>query len=307
MTSGSERTLRIGTRRSALALAQAQGVARALTRKGYVCSIVPMSTRGDSGESIPLSAGGVKGLFVDEIVRALSEGAIDIAVHSAKDLPAYDPEGVVVAAIPPRGPAHDVLVTREPSLGPGARVGTSSLRRRAQFMRSRPRHEIVEIRGNIDTRLRRLAEGGFDGLLLAQAGLTRLALTPDHVEILDASEMLPAPAQGFLAIQTRAAGRGFEAASSLNDPDARRCWETERHLVRVIGADCALPVGAFARADEGALHLDAAAFAEDGSEAIHARAEGSSPGKVAEDAAAMLLARGAGALLEPYARRAEAS
>lgn len=300
MTSGSRGVLRIGTRRSALARAQAEGVANQLTDAGYACSIIPMSTRGDAGATIPLAAGGVKGLFVDEIVNALLAGTIDIAVHSAKDLPAYDPDDVVVAAVPPRAPVNDVLVTRTGDLMPGAVVGTSSLRRRAQFLRAHPDLQIGEIRGNVDTRLRRLRDGDFDGLLLAHAGLTRLGLEPDHLEVLDTSEMLPAPAQGFLAIQTRFSGAGHEAVRVLDDSDARRAWNAERYLVRLLGADCALPVGAYARTTGTTLRLDAGVFAPDGSEAITARADGATPVEVARAAAAQLYEGGADALLAPY-------
>lgn len=307
MTSGSGGVLRIGTRRSTLARAQADGVARTLTSNGYACSVVPMSTRGDSGASLPLGAGGVKGLFVDEIVKALRAGDIDVAVHSAKDLPAFDPDGVVVAAVPPRAPACDVLVTRTGTLQTGALVGTSSLRRRAQFTRSRPQFSIGEIRGNIDTRLARLQAGEFDGLLLAQAGLIRLGLSPSHVEVLDTSEMLPAPAQGSLAIQTRSDGPARDAVRELDDPRSRAAWETERYLVQLIGADCALPVGAYAWTVGSELRLDTAVFAEDGSREIRTHAVGNDPRDVASRAASFLLKQGAGSLLAPYAAQAEAS
>lgn len=306
MTSG-RGVLRVGTRRSALARAQTEGVVRALVDLGHKCVIVPMSTRGDSGAPIPLMAGGVKGLFVDEIVKALRDGDIDVAVHSAKDLPAVDPDGVVVAAIPPRAPAYDVLVTRSGDLQPGATVGTSSLRRRAQFMRSRPDFGIADVRGNVDTRLARLEAGDFDGLLLAQAGLVRLGLQPEHVEILDTSEMLPAPAQGCLAIQTRVEGIAYDAVAALDDPRSRLAWEAERHLVRLMGADCALPIGAFAWSVGNQLRMDAAVFSEDGAEAIRAHAIGRIPLDVARSASETLLDRGAASLLEPYSRQAEAS
>ena len=306
MTSG-RTALRIGTRRSALARTQAETVARSLRRAGFRCSIVPMATRGDSGTPAPLSAGGVKGLFVDEIVKALLDGHIDVAVHSAKDLPAFDPEGIVVGAIPRRAPASDVLVTREERLGRGARVGTSSLRRRAQFMRSRPHLQVVEVRGNIDTRLARLEAGELDGLLLAQAGLVRLGIRPAHTAVLDLAEMLPAPAQGFLAIQTRIEDVARVPVKMLEHPAGRRAWEAERHLVRLLGADCALPVGAYARLEGGSIRLDAAVFSEDGAEAVRGHGRGEDPRAVAESTAGILLSAGAAQILKPYSTQAEAS
>ncbi|HEV2756538.1 MAG TPA: hydroxymethylbilane synthase [Actinomycetota bacterium] len=303
MTSGDGRPLRIATRRSALALAQAEAVAGALGELGHAWMIVPMSTRGDAGAPGPLGTGGVKGLFVDEIVRALASGDVDVAVHSAKDLPASDPDGIVVAAIPPRAPAHDVLVTRLPALPPGGCVGTSSLRRRAQLMASRPDVEVVELRGNVDSRLRRLEAGDVDGVILAAAGLSRLGLSPRHAEALDVADMVPAPAQGFLAIQTRATGDAFAAAALLDDSASRRSWEAERHLVRALGADCALPVGAFARPGGASLVLDAVVLSADGARRVDAHARGADPRTVAQAAAETLFAGGAGTLLAPFTTR----
>ncbi|MFB3739895.1 MAG: hydroxymethylbilane synthase, partial [Candidatus Velamenicoccus archaeovorus] len=170
--------LRIGTRRSRLALAQADEVATALRSHGVEAELVPMQTAGDRGAAARGSPTGLKGLWVSEIVRALRAGEIDLAVHSAKDLPAEDEDGVVLAAVPERASPLDVLVTAEGELPPGARIGTSSLRRRAQILRRRPDVEVVELRGNVDTRLAKLDRGEVDGVVLAAAGLLRLGIVP---------------------------------------------------------------------------------------------------------------------------------
>jgi hydroxymethylbilane synthase len=171
--------VRIGTRRSKLALAQAEEVAARLRSAGVDVELVPMSTSGDRGSAPgPGSAAGVKGLFVDDIVEALRAGRIDVAVHSAKDLPAEDPSGVGIAAVPERADPFDVLVTRDGELPTHAVVGTVSLRRRAQLLRARPGVRVRELRGNVDTRLAKLEAGEVDGLILAAAGLARLGLTP---------------------------------------------------------------------------------------------------------------------------------
>ena len=298
MTSG--RRLRIGTRRSALALAQAHIVERDLERFGVTCEIVPMTTRGDGGVEAPLGERGVKGLFVDEIEHALREGVIDMGVHSAKDLPATDDHGLAIAAVPKRVQPFDVLVSRESTLPDGARVATSSLRRRAQLMRSGRSVEVVEIRGNVDTRLRRMREGDVDALVLAQAGLERLGLTPEHMQVLEPPEMVPAPGQGFLAIQTRTHGDERALVARLDHASSRSAWLAERTLVKLLGADCALPVGAFARAVDDSLVMDAVVLSQDGDMKVEARTSGPDPLEVAEEAAETLIARGADALLAPY-------
>jgi hydroxymethylbilane synthase len=170
--------LRIGTRGSRLALAQAREVADALTATGVETELVTITTAGDRGADPASDPAGVKGLFVTEIVRALLDEEIDLAVHSAKDLPAGDDEGVVIAAVPERSSALDVLVTRDGDLPPGARVGTSSIRRQAQVFRWRPDVLVKDLRGNVDTRLRKLEEGEADALIIAAAGLLRSASSP---------------------------------------------------------------------------------------------------------------------------------
>ncbi len=188
--------LRIGTRRSPLALAQAREVADLLGSRGVDTELVPLLTSGDRDARVAASPFGVKGLFVEEIVRALEAGEVDLAVHSAKDLPAEDPEGVVVAAVPERADPFDVLVTRDGALGDGSVVGTSSLRRRAQLLAWRPGLAVRDIRGNVDTRLRKLSDGDVDALVLAAAGLGRLGLAPDRAERLGVDDDGSRPGSG---------------------------------------------------------------------------------------------------------------
>ncbi len=204
-----------------------------------------MTTSGDRGVAAD-APGGLKESFVVEIVRALQEDEVDLAVHSAKDLPSADPRGVVVAAVPERASPFDVLVTREPSLPDGATVGTSSIRRRGQLARWRPDVNVVDIRGNVDTRLRKLDEGEVDGVVLAAAGLERLGTTPQHVTTFTVREMVPAPGQGALAVQTRERGRARPLVAQLDHEDSRDAYFAERRLMHELGGGCSLPLGAFA-------------------------------------------------------------
>lgn len=291
--------LRIGTRRSRLALAQAEEVAYHLALLGVEAELAPMVTSGDRGAAASRGRGGVKGLFVAEIVRALQEGGVDLAVHSAKDLPADDPEGVIVAAVPERGDPFDVLVTREGSLGPGAVVGTSSLRRQAQLRRARPELEVTGLRGNVDTRLSKLEAGEVDGLVLAAAGLARLGLSPPHATPFPLDEMVPAPGQGALAVQARADdGPTLEVAARLDHTRSRSAFEAERALVRRLGGDCSLPLGAYAEERDGGVRLMAVVVRPDGSDLVWAQVEAGDPEEAAEQAAGTLLAGGAARILE---------
>ena len=315
--------LRIGTRRSRLALAQAEEVRARLRERGIEAELVPMLTSGDRGARADLSKAGLKGLFVAEIVRALQAGEVDLAVHSAKDLPSEDPEGVVVAAVPPRAPAFDVLVTRDGELPEGGTIGTSSLRRRA-LLRSatpyrEPRARFADLRGNVDTRLRKLADGEVDGLVLAAAGLLRLGLWPggaagvwpdgatDAEVRLEAEgrprarrvPIVPAPGQGCLAVQARADdARAREAAAALDDPASRDALAAERAVVRALGGGCALPLGANARREpDGRLFLEAIVATPEGDRTAAADARGEEPGAVAAEVVARLRERGAGEIL----------
>jgi len=290
-------TLRIGTRRSRLALAQATEVADRLGAVGVQTEIVGMTTSGDRNVVVTGPAG-LKGMFVAEIVRALREAEVDLAVHSAKDLPAEDEDGLVLAAVPERASPLDVLVTRDGELRPGSVVGTSSLRRQAQVFRWRPDVLLKDLRGNVDTRLAKLGSGEVDALVLAAAGLTRLGIVPDHAAPMSVTEMLPAPGQGCLAIQARADDAPtLEALSALDHGESRLALTAERSIMRRLGGGCALPLGAFADVVDGRIRMVAAAFTPDGAREARTAVDGPDPEEVAELAAADLLERGAGEIL----------
>jgi hydroxymethylbilane synthase len=240
----------------------------------------------------------VKGLFVGEIVRALQQGSVDIAVHSAKDLPSEDPEGIVVAAVPERADPFDVLVTRDGNIPNGALVGTSSLRRRAQLLRSRADLRVEDLRGNVDTRLRKLEDGAVDALVLAAAGLARLGVEPPSAVPLPLEEMVPAPGQGALAVQARAADqRVLELCRRLDHERSRLAFEAERGVMGQLGGGCALPLGAYAEQREGGVRLLAVVVRPDGSDLLWAQAEASDPATVAGEVAGILRAEGAEAIL----------
>jgi hydroxymethylbilane synthase len=290
--------LRIGTRRSRLALAQADEVARALAERGVDTELVPMVTSGDRGADPSSSPAGLKGLFVAEIVRALRSGEVDLAVHSAKDLPAEDEEDLVIAAVPERSSPLDVLVTRGGELSPGGRVGTSSLRRQAQIFRWRPDVLLKDVRGNVDTRLRKLAEGEVDALVLAAAGLLRLGVVPEHAAPMSLAEMVPAPGQGCLAVQARAGDPDvLGAVSSLEHPPSRDALEAERALMRSFGGGCSLPLGAFAERAGDRIRMVAIVLTPDGGRFARAEVEARTPPEAAELARLDLAAGGADDIL----------
>lgn len=290
--------LRIGTRGSRLALAQAREVADAIAASGVETELVTITTAGDRGADPASDPAGVKGLFVTEIVRALLDGEVDLAVHSAKDLPADDTEGVVIGAVPERASALDVLVTRDGDLRPGARVGTSSIRRRAQVFRLRPDVIVEDLRGNVDTRLRKLADGEVDALIIAGAGLLRLGVVPEHAAPMSLSEMVPAPGQGCLAVQARASdGATIEVLSVLDHAASRMALEAERGLMARLGGGCSLPLGAFAESVPRGVRLLAIALSPDGSRIVRTQVDGETPEEVAELAALDLSAGGADEIL----------
>jgi hydroxymethylbilane synthase len=270
-------TLRLGTRGSALALAQAGTVADALGG----AELVQIRTSGDerSGEaspSHPVPPGRDKSRFVREIERALLDGEVELAVHSAKDLPTELPDGLGIAGVPAREDPRDAFVGEAASveaLPDGARVGTSSLRRRAQLLALRPDLEVVEMRGNVDTRLRKLAEGDLDGIVLAAAGLARLGRAGEISFAFDREQMTPAAGQGALAIEARDGDAAAAAAGELTDAAARAELACERALVSALGASCDTPVGASAEAGEGRLVASGFAGLPDGSEWIRDRVD----------------------------------
>lgn len=272
--------LRMGTRGSALALAQSGQIAQALKSRhsGLEVETVVIKTAGDrfaleapAGAKLP--EGGGKGLFVKEIEEALLNGKIDFAVHSAKDLPADIPEGLLMAAYPLREEPWDVFIARPgfswKALGAGHRVATSSLRRRVQILAAKPEVEIVPMRGNVDTRLRKLESGACDGLILALAGLRRLGRAGIAHEILPSETILPAPGQGALALEARADKEDvIGVLRSLDHAPTRLEVEFERSFMRVMGGDCSTPLGALARATGTSVRLSVFWSAPDGSSPI---------------------------------------
>ena len=291
----------IASRGSQLALWQANWVQSQLAAKGVETRIEIIKTTGDKITDVPLAKVGTKGLFTKEIEEALLEGRADLAVHSLKDLPTELPEGLVLAAVPPREDPRDALVgKRLAELAPGARVGTSSLRRSAQLRKLRPDLTIESVRGNLDTRLRKLDEGQFDAILLAAAGLKRLGWTARIAELLEPSVMCSAVGQGALAIETKPVGAGREAASLLDDPATHTAVLAERAVLRTLGGGCQVPIGAHATIKDGHLYLTAIVANPDGTELIRTDADG--PARNAERIGRRtgdeLLAQGARRILE---------
>lgn len=281
--------IRVGTRRSLLARTQAATVLTEIARRmpGIHFETHPIVTAGDRLET-PLAEAGGKGLFVKELEEALLRKEIDLAVHSAKDLPAALAPGTEIGAFAGREDPADVLVTVRPADGlaalpSGARVGTGSLRRRVQILAARPDLVVEPLRGNVGTRLARLCERRVDAVVLAAAGLTRLraagALEPDQAglacRVLPLGEILPAPGQGALALQIR---RGDDAAracaAAVDDPLARQAVELERAFLRRAGGDCRTPLAAFAHVHGEAVTFVAAAWTPDGRRAVRAEARG---------------------------------
>jgi hydroxymethylbilane synthase len=288
--------VRIGTRGSALALAQAGQVADALGG----AELVPIATTGDRAPAGP-GAGADKERWVREIDAALLAGDVDLAVHSAKDVPAHLAEGLEIAATPPRADPRDALCGA-PSLAAlpaGARVGTSSLRREAQLRARREDLEVVALRGNVDTRLRRLAEGAFDAIVLARAGLQRLGLEHRASAVLDAAEVVPAAGQGTLLLLARAGDeRARERAAAVADTATLRALAAERALVRELRADCYTPVGAHAAPTAGAtLRLRAFVGRADGSAWVRDELCGDDPEALGAEVARRLRAAGADEIL----------
>lgn len=251
--------IRIGTRRSPLALAQAEWVRGRIREHdpGATVEIVPIRTSGDRFRHLPIEKIGAKGVFIKEIEEALLEGAVDVAVHSMKDLPTDLPDGLAIAAVPEREDPRDALISRVAAslagLPAGARVGTGSLRRRAQVLNQRPDLEVVPIRGNVDTRLGKLERGEVDALVLALAGLIRLGREPDTARPLPPDTWLSAVAQGALGIETRRAE--VERLDFLNHEPSALEVEAERAFLRRLEGGCQVPVGARAVAGDGGLSL----------------------------------------------------
>ena len=310
--------IRLGTRGSALALAQARWVAERLP--GEV-ELVPITTSGDESPRLkgsdPLSASDSRGLtpdksrFVKEIEEALIAGTVDLAVHSAKDVPSELPDGLAIVGVPERADARDALCGAGSldELAEGAAVGTASLRRRAALLALRPDLEVRELRGNVDTRLRRLEEGHFDAIVLACAGLERLGRSDAGTPI-DAEYVVPAPGQGCLVLEARADHADVaEAATALTDRDALTCLTAERALVQALDASCHTPIGAHAVTTNEGLRLRAFVGLPDGSQWIRDELDGASsePGALGAAVGKRLLGAGAAELLSEAERVAFAS
>jgi len=296
--------VRIATRRSALAKWQAHHVSGLLTARepGLEVQLLELMTRGDRILDVPLAEVGGKGLFVKEIEDALLRGDAQIAVHSMKDLPAVEPPGLVIAAVPVREDPRDALVSHGKKLAElprGARVGTASLRRSAQLQAMRPDLRIETIRGNVATRLRKIDEG-FDAVVLAHAGLRRLGLTDKVAQIFSTEEMLPAVAQGALAIEARQDDAEIlRLLSPLEDRATRIQVEAERGFLRKLQGGCQVPIAGHAEVKGDAVRLRGLVANLDGTVIIRGERAGAAAdaARVGEELAEELLARGAGEIL----------
>ncbi len=291
----------IASRGSQLALWQARWVQAQLGSLGRDSVIEIIKTTGDKITDVPLAKVGGKGLFTKEIEEALLDGRADLAVHSLKDLPTELPAGLALAAVPEREDPHDAIVgKRLAELPAGARVGTSSLRRAAQLRNLRPDLVLESVRGNLDTRLRKLDEGQYDAVVLAAAGLKRLGWAKRIAEILPSSVMCPAVGQGALAIETRAEGAGRTACADLDHAETHQSVTAERGLLAALGGGCQVPIGAHAAVREGCLKLVALVASPDGSEVVRGEREGAvaEAESLGRALGADLLARGARRILE---------
>jgi hydroxymethylbilane synthase len=298
--------LRIGTRGSRLALCQTNSVA-ALLRPllgPRPVELIEIETAGDQVRDVPLTQLGGEGVFTKEIQRALLDRRVDVAVHSLKDLPTIPVSGLLLAAVPPRAPVGDVLISRRYSslaaLPRGATVATSSLRRRAQLFHRRPDLQVVSIRGNVETRLRKLTDEGLDALILAQAGLERLGLREEIVEILDPAWMLPAVGQGALGLECRADDHAtVNFLRGIDDPAAWRAVLAEREFLRTLGGGCQVPIGALGQCTGQTLHLRGVVLDPEGQERVDGEIYGvaDQPEALGRRLAEQLLAQGAKTLL----------
>ena len=310
--------LRLGTRASELARTQSGLVADALVeRTGRAVELVPVRTEGDQ-VSAPLASLGGTGVFVSALREALLAGDIDLAVHSLKDLPTAPADGIALAAVPPREDPRDVVVARDGltlgELPAGSRVGTGAPRRVAQLEALGLGIDLVGVRGNVDTRIAKVHAGELDAVILARAGLARLGRLDEATEVLDPIQVLPAPGQGALAVECRAADTDLVAlvAAALDDPHTRAAVECERVVLAELEAGCAAPVGALAEVVEGddgeELWIRAVALSPDGALSVRRSASGpaSDPAGLGRALAAEMVADGAHELLSPEEATASA-
>ncbi|HVP52721.1 MAG TPA: hydroxymethylbilane synthase [Terriglobales bacterium] len=294
--------LRIGSRGSQLALWQANHVSSLLRERGHEVDIEVIKTTGDKITEVALAQVGTKGMFTKEIEEALAEGRVDLAVHSLKDLPTELASTFTLAAVMKRQDPRDAFLSlryeRFTALPQGARVGTSSLRRQAQIKSVRPDLNIFPLRGNVDTRLRKLESGEFDAIILAAAGLNRLGRTERVREVLPLDVLCPAVGQGALGIEARADDTAtLQELAFLDDRAARRATAAERALLRTLGGGCQVPIGAYAEAVDGALTLTAVVAQPDGSEVLRDQQTGNDPEELGMRVGRALLASGADGIL----------
>ncbi len=291
----------IGSRGSKLALWQANYIKGRLEALNQECRIEAIKTTGDMVTHVPMKEVGSKGIFTKEIEDALLEHRIDLAVHSLKDMPTELPDGLAITATPQRQDARDVLIGRKlADLAPGSRVGTGSLRRIAQLHALRPDLQIETIRGNVDTRIRKLDEGEYDAIVLAAAGLKRLGLEDRISEYIAVETMCPAVGQGALAIETRLdGGLGMQASQKLDHAGTRAAITAERAVLAKLGGGCQVPMGAYGEVRADALHLRAIVISPTGARVIRDEISGaaSQAYEIGSSMAERLLAAGAGEIL----------
>jgi hydroxymethylbilane synthase len=295
--------LRIGSRGSQLALWQANHISALLRERGHAVELEIIKTTGDKITDVALAQVGTKGMFTKEIEDALAEGRVDLAVHSLKDLPTDLPPGFELVAITERVNPRDVFLSVEydclDALPKGAKVGTSSLRRQAQLKAFRPDLAIHPLRGNVDTRVRKLEEGEYDAIILAAAGLTRLGKTQLVKEYLPESFMCPAAGQGALGIEIRQGDVAMrERLAFLDNADSAAATECQRALLSKLGGGCQVPIGAFAEVQDGKLLLTGVVARPDGSEVLREQQSGDDPVSLGELVGDALLRRGAVKILE---------
>jgi len=307
--SGTRAPIRIGTRGSVLARTQTEwAVSKLRALNPYIeFQTVIIETTGDRQANVPYAAVGTKGMFVKEIEQALIANHIDVGVHSLKDMPGSLPPGLTIPCVPEREDPYDAFVSLRAKsiseLPTGSRVGTSSARRRAQIVAFRNDLNIVELRGNLDTRLRKLADGQYDAIIVACAGLNRLGQSSAISARLSKDICLPAVGQGALALETRSDDSATnEILASIHDPDAGDCIAAERALLAALGGGCSVPIAAHAEVDSEQLELCGLVASVDGSVIIRASASGlrSSAEQVGISAAGMLLAQGAEVMLKAH-------
>lgn len=295
--------IRIGSRGSALARWQAEHVQGRLQELGHEVEIVIITTTGDRIQDRRLESVGGKGAFLKEIEEALLAREVDLAVHSLKDVPTELPAGLHLVAMLERADPRDVLLSAGPGLRElpaGARIGTTSLRRRAQVRALRPDLVVEDLRGNVDTRIRRLREGLFDAILLARAGLVRLGREAEATEVLDPEVLLPAPGQGAIALECRLEDPEMAVAiAPMHHEATARAVGAERAFLAALHGGCNVPLGAHAIVEVGALWLRGLVAREDGSAVVRGEKRGTDPAAVGRALADDLLARGAGELLAP--------